>query len=193
MKKYKREIIETVVFIIIAVVGSYAVFVGLEIGLGTYPESPLRSVSSGSMQPAYNVGDLLVIQNIPSDRLQVDDVIVFEVSTRSYDIVHRIIEVQYRSLDGKLYFRTKGDNNPSSDYWRGSECWNGMIPQENVIGKVIFSVPLIGYVSLAVSSEFGVLIIGVVILLIILIAIPFGETKMPEEEEKVTKSSDENI
>ncbi|WP_287584216.1 signal peptidase I [Candidatus Borrarchaeum sp.] len=193
MKKYKREIIETVVFIIIAVVGSYAIFIGLEVGLGTYPESPLRSVSSGSMRPTYNVGDLLILQNIPSDRLQVDDVIVFEVSTRSYDIVHRIIEIQYRSQDGKLYFRTKGDNNPSADYWRGSECWNGMIPQENVIGKVILSVPIIGYVSLAVSgSPYGILIIGAVILLIILISIPFGETKTPEDEEIITNSKDQN-
>jgi signal peptidase len=108
--------------------------------------------------------------------------------------VHRIIEIQYRSLDGKLYFRTKGDNNPSADYWRGSECWNGMIPQENVIGKVIFSVPLIGYVSLAVTeSPFGIVIIVGVILLIILISIPFGEKKTPEDEEKITNSKDQNI
>ena len=167
-------------------------FIGLEVGLGTYPESPLRAVSSGSMRPTYNVGDLLVIQNTPSDKLQINDVIVFEVSTRSYDIVHRIIDIQYRSQDGKLYFRTKGDNNPAPDYWRGSECWNGMIPEENVIGKVIFSVPLIGHVSLAVSSEYGVLIIGAVILLIILISIPFGEQKTSDEEEKITNSSDEN-
>ncbi|MFX1519450.1 MAG: signal peptidase I [Promethearchaeota archaeon] len=191
-KKYRREIAETVVLIIIAVVGSYAVFIGLEVGLGTYPESPLRAVSSGSMRPTYNVGDLLVIQNIPSDKLQVGDVIVFEVSTRSYDIVHRIIEIQYRSQDGKLYFRTKGDNNPAPDYWGGSECWNGMIPEENVIGKVIFSVPLIGYVSLAVSSEYGVLIIGAIILLIILISIPFGDQKTSDEEETITSNSDEN-
>lgn len=194
MKKHKKEIIETVVFIIIAVVGSYAVFIGLEVGLGTYPESPLRSVSSGSMRPAYNVGDLLLLRSIPSDRLQVDDVIVFEVSTRSYDIVHRIIEIQYRSQDGKLYFRTKGDNNPSADYWRGTECWNGMIPEENVIGKVIGKVPLLGHVSLAVSSDYGILIIGAVILLIILISIPFGEITAPkdEEEEIITNSKDKN-
>jgi signal peptidase len=185
-RKFKREIIETAVFIIIAVIGSYAIFIGLELGLGTYPESPLRAVSSGSMQPTYNVGDLLVIQKIPSDKLQVGDVIVFEVSTRSYDIVHRIIEIQYNSQDGKLYFRTKGDNNLSPDYWRGRECWNGMIPEENVIGKVIFSVPLIGYVSLAVSSEYGVLVIGAVILLIILISIPLGESKTPDKEEEIT-------
>jgi signal peptidase len=191
-KKYKREIIETAILIIIAVVGSYAVFIGLEVGLGTYPESPLRAVSSGSMRPTYNVGDLLVIQDISSDKLQVGDVIVFEVSTRSYDIVHRIIEIQYRSQDGKLYFRTKGDNNLASDYWRGSECWNGMIPQENVIGKVILSVPLIGHVSLAISSEYGILVIGAVILLIILISIPFGEQKTPDEEESdETTNSDE--
>lgn len=165
-------------------------FIGLEIGLGTYPESPLRSVSSGSMRPAYNVGDLLVIRHVQSDQLVVDDVIVFEVSTRSYDIVHRIIEIE--KYNDKLYFRTKGDNNPSPDYWRGSECWNGMIPQENVIGKVIFSVPLIGYVSLAVSSEYGVLVVGAVILLIILLLIPFGETKTPEDEKKITTSKDQN-
>jgi len=195
MKKHKKEIIETVVFIIIAVVGSYAIFIGLEVGLGTYPESPLRSVSSGSMRPAYNVGDLLLLRSIPSDRLQVDDVIVFEVSTRSYDIVHRIIEIQYRSQDGKLYFRTKGDNNPSADYWKSTECWNGMIPEENVIGKVIFSVPLIGYVSLAVSSEYGVLIIGAIILLIILLIIPFGETTTPkdDDDEIITNSKDKKL
>ena len=192
MRKYQREIIETAAFIIIAVVGSYAIFIGIGIGLNTYPESPLRAVSSGSMRPTYNVGDLLVIQNIPSENLQVDDVIVFEVSTRSYDIVHRIIEIQYRSQDGKLYFRTKGDNNLSADYWRGSECWNGMIPQENVIGKVIFSLPLVGYISLAVTgSPYGILIILGVILLIILISIPFGEIKKPEDEEKITNSKNQ--
>jgi hypothetical protein len=67
-----------------------------------------------------------------------------------------------------------------------------MIPQENVIGKVILSVPLIGHVSLAISSEYGILVIGAVILLIILISIPFGEQKTPDEEESdETTNSDE--
>ena len=68
-----------------------------------------------------------------------------------------------------------------------------MIPQENVIGKVIFSLPLVGYISLAVTgSPYGILIILGVILLIILISIPFGEIKSPKDEEQIANSEDRN-
>lgn len=84
------------------------------------------SVSSGSMQPELNVGDIIIIKEC--DHYNVDDIITYNVDNQ-YLITHRIIE-----KDGNNYV-LKGDFNNTKD--------NCKVTKENIEGKVIFNSKLL--------------------------------------------------
>uniref|UniRef100_A0A914SBY8 Signal peptidase complex catalytic subunit SEC11 n=1 Tax=Parascaris equorum TaxID=6256 RepID=A0A914SBY8_PAREQ len=59
----------------------------------TGSESPIVVVLSGSMEPAFYRGDLLLLTNDYSDPIRVGDITVFKVDGRDIPIVHRVIKV----------------------------------------------------------------------------------------------------
>ncbi len=71
------------------------------------------AVGSGSMEPAFHVGGLVVIKPIDPDTLAVGDVISFKYPGIDTSICHRIISID-DSAEGVL-FQTKGDANESAD------------------------------------------------------------------------------
>ena len=94
------------------------------IGFRTY------TVLSGSMKPKIQPGDVVVITNKKNNDLKINDIITFKEDN---DIVtHRIVDIKDNG------YVTKGDNNNSIDY--------DIVPFDNVIGKVLFHIPKIGYV-----------------------------------------------
>jgi signal peptidase I len=97
---------------------------------------PIKAVKLGSfsMSPAYNLGDILWYAK--SDTYNLGDTITFNPQGSSNPsarnlMCHRIINITEEN--GKLYYSTKGDANS------GQLPWEKSIPQENVIGKVVFS------------------------------------------------------
>lgn len=95
-----------------------------------------------SLYPHSDKGDIIVYQPNKGDLF-------------SYvgDIVHRGV-VKIVAKDG-TYFLTKGDNNQITDlqvYYPGYGG-NHLIPEKNVKGKVIFRIPVIGYVKLFISAQ----------------------------------------
>ncbi len=89
-------------------------------------------VSTGSMSPTFEVGDMVLLdKKIPFDDLQVDDIIVFErPQDKSRIIISRIIDIDY--TENQKIITTKGDANPSS-----IPGTNFPIIKDNLIGKVI--------------------------------------------------------
>ena len=73
-------------------------------------------------------GDLLFV--IRADDLRVGDIVIYQRDSSGYTIVHRVIET-----DGNKVV-TKGDNNPAADQ---------PITKENLQGKVVFALPVLGY------------------------------------------------
>ena len=67
----------------------------------------------------------------------------------SGDIIHRLYAVI--RVDSSYYTLTKGDNNPSLDI----EFSNYPAGQKNVVGYVIADIPVIGYLKLIISGQFG--------------------------------------
>jgi signal peptidase I len=113
--------------IITAFVVAWVFYQGLAFATGT--SMPIVSVVSESMEPILHRGDLLFVTG--ADDFQVNDIVIYQRSEVQYTIVHRIIEVQE---DGYVI---KGDNNPVPDA--------GVVKQEQIVGKVLFAVPLLGY------------------------------------------------
>ena len=110
-------------------------------GLGIFTDSPspIVVVLSGSMEPVFHRGDLLVLSN-RKKAVDVGDVVVYNVKGRDIPIVHRVIKQHQTSHDAtgveKQYLLTKGDNNPTDDielYARGQTYLDR---QEEIIGLV---------------------------------------------------------
>jgi len=119
--------------------------------------NPLYVVSSGSMEPNLNIFDVLVVKgNDPFDKIQKGDIIVFNrPSGHDRVIVHRVAEI----LDEEPYVvRTKGDANPASI--PGTDF---PITNEEYIGKVVYVIPQIGYVTRILTPPINYIIIAVIV------------------------------
>jgi signal peptidase len=113
--------------------------------------SPLMVVSSQSMQPALNYGDLILMKGESVDSVDVGDVIAFNVPSpydkvASSPTVHRVVEKW--NENGQIYFGTKGDGNSDADAWS--------VPAENVIGVYAqFKLPYVGSLVIFLKSPLG--------------------------------------
>ncbi len=140
--------------------------------------SPLVVVTSGSMRPTLEVGDLLVLQHRASEDIVLGDIIVFRASWYTEaPIVHRVIRIQI--VDSEYRYFTKGDNNFAED--------QGYRVYEDIVGVVIFRVPLVGHLSLFLQTIYGRIL--VVLVIIALILLPNGEEikrKIHSNEESPT-------
>jgi len=102
----------------------------------------LAIVRSSSMEPAMRAGALAVMLPVDAEDVKVGDVIAFEPPWDPDVVVsHRVIGVRY---NGELSFDTKGDASEDSDPY--------YVPARNVHGKMVFSIPYLGY---AASSVMG--------------------------------------
>ena len=123
-------------------------------------DTPFFVVSSGSMKPILEVGDIIVVSGINQyEELKVDDIIVFTLPTDSKRvIVHRINSVDKEGERG-IEIKTKGDNNPNVDGWT--------VLKNNYIGTVITSIPSVGKITIWLSPPVNYYIIFFVILVLL--------------------------
>lgn len=117
-------------------------FVGLFVA-GVFRYRPI-AVLSYSMKPVFGRGDTVIVEklktNASKSSLKKGDIIAYQLDKSV--VIHRIIG-KYRK-DGKLYYILKGDNNQSRDFYP--------VEVNQILGKVAFSVPKIGYPSVWLSE-----------------------------------------
>ncbi|KAH7127465.1 hypothetical protein EDB81DRAFT_889262 [Dactylonectria macrodidyma] len=130
--------------------------------------SPIVVVLSGSMEPAFQRGDLLFLwnRNLMSET-QVGEVVVYEVRDKDIPIVHRIVRKFGSGEKAKLL--TKGDNNMSDDtelYAKGQDY----LVRKDIIGSVVGFVPFVGYVTIVLSENpwLKTVMLGIMGLLVVL-------------------------
>ncbi len=139
--------------LVAAVVVLAALLVGVRLlGFQVY------AVLSGSMEPNYPVGSLVYVKSASSDEIEVGDAITFVVESGT-KITHRVTECTEEN--GEVSYKTKGDANETEDA--------GLVSYQNVVGKVHFSIPYLGYLSSFIQTVSGryVTIAAVAVLLII--------------------------
>lgn len=138
-------------------------------------------VLSGSMEPTYHVGSLIYVKDVDYKELQVGDAITFMLSEDTV-ATHRIIEVLVDEEDPEtIRYFTKGDANDSPD---GSS-----VHYKNVIGKPVFTIPYLGYISNYIQSPPGLYVaIAAGAILIMLVFLPdLFENDEKEEKTKAEK------
>ncbi len=141
--------------ILIVVVGVLAIWIVLQVAFGT--ENPFYVVASGSMIPVLEVYDVLVVQgHDPFEEVEIGDIIVFNrPSDHNRVIVHRVVSII--DEDPKI-IRTQGDANPASI--PGTDF---PISEEEYIGKVVYTLPQVGYVTQLLKPPTNYIIIAIVI------------------------------
>lgn len=92
------------------------------------------AVLTGSMEPTFKVGGLVVVCPADGQTVKLGDAISFKIPGIDTPICHRIIGVEY--FAGEKYLRTKGDANENPD--------TRLVPLSSVKGKAIFYLPYVG-------------------------------------------------
>lgn len=116
-------------------------------------------VRSGSMEPALKVGSVIALQPPAAERVQPGDVITYCTESGGSLITHRVNRLE--TANNRLLFHTKGDANSIPD--------PHPVPAERLVGKVIFTLPYLGYL-LAYSRTWGRLAILFALAAVIIIA-----------------------
>jgi signal peptidase I len=96
------------------------------------------TVTSGSMEPSIKTGSMIFTLKTDNAQLKKGDVIAFtSAGDDKVTVTHRIIEVWKE--DGSFSYRTKGDMNDGADIDK--------VAANQIKGKVLFSIPQLGYLS----------------------------------------------
>jgi signal peptidase len=111
-------------------------------------------VLTGSMRPAIDPGDVVVVDGVPPSAIERGDVITF---TRGGEqtTTHRVVDVV--ESNGGVAFVTKGDANEEADA--------GVVPATAVVGRVLVVVPVVGHLITAADTQYG---------FVALVALPLG-------------------
>ena len=168
-KDKKYSIIKDIAIIVIGVV-----LIWFAVKVVFNVDNPFYVVSSGSMIPVLNVGDILIVKDGNTfNSLKVGDVIVFN-RPQGGDrvIVHRIIEISDRF--GEKVIVTKGDANdgiiPGTDF---------PIREKDYIGTVAYTVPKVGLVLKYLNPPVNYVIIAGIIGILI-----YTNMKKKNEEKR---------
>ncbi|TDA67761.1 MAG: signal peptidase I [Clostridia bacterium] len=125
-------------WIMVSAVG--VLFIWFSLGLLNYYPTV---VLTGSMRPGIQPGDVVIVVKTTMSKVKKGDVI--QVQHTGLPVMHRVVEV---GGEGESrYFRTKGDANNAVDA--------EPVFAQNLRGKVIYVVPKIGLLSMALKGLFA--------------------------------------
>lgn len=123
-------------------------------------------ITSESMKPTINIGDVIITKPCKEEELNADDIITFSKNNEITN-THRIIKII--DEDGKKSFITKGDNNELQD--------EKEVKFDEIQGKVILTIPKLGKIIEFMQNKIVILVILLIILIILFISIINSEKK----------------
>ena len=122
------------------------------------------SVLTGSMEPNYNVGDIVIVKKTNTDELKEKDVITFysnEADMEGEIVTHRIIDITEEN--GQRLFETKGDNNQIADIEK--------IAETDIIGKVEGKIPYVGKAATFLQTNRTAFFLIVILPMLVIMAV----------------------
>jgi signal peptidase len=137
-----KNIFKTFAIIIVLTLGGFLFLLSNHVG-----GFRAFTVMSASMEPTIPTGALVITQKIFPKELHGGDVITFLRPNNSKEfITHRVNKTEH---SGRLTaFKTKGDNNKTADTWT--------VAGGSVIGKVILTIPYLGYILSFSQTKLGI-------------------------------------
>ena len=104
-------------------------------------------VQSGSMEPSIKTGGIITLK--PQTEYSAGEIVTFLDKGSNRTITHRIYEV--KEENGQISYITKGDANNAPD--------SEEITKKQILGKVLFSLPYVGYAVDTAKKPYGFLAI----------------------------------
>ena len=138
------------------------------------------TVVSGSMEPKYKIGDVLISMETKPEDIKVGDTISYigERGTVAGKIITHQVESIDKDLNNKYVFHTKGLANDISDIYP--------VTEDQVYGVVVYKVFLLSLVYKVIGTTWG-LFVFVVIPLLYIIGSEMLEIMLEKEEERRAK------
>lgn len=155
----------TTVLVAVTVLLAVLLVGGRLLGLQIY------TIESGSMEPAYRTGSVIYVKPVDTETLEEGDVISFQMEGGTV-VTHRIVEVE--GSKGAVVYRTKGDANDTED--------GGFVLSEQVLGKVVFTIPYLGRLAAFIQTSHGrvaVIVYGVCLVLVLIVS-----ACLPDEKKR---------
>lgn len=102
------------------------------------------TILTGSMNPTYPPGTLVIVKPVDTDTITTGDAITYQLESGKPEVVtHRVVAIT--SIDGEKRFVTKGDANEVADP-------QPVMPVQ-VRGSVWYAMPYLGWVNTVVNGE----------------------------------------
>lgn len=146
-----------IIAVIQGVIGTFLfLIVGLFVAYHFFKIELVRPylVQSGSMEPVIKVGS--VVFSIPQKTYQTGDIITFAPNDNTDNLVtHRVeFKLYPTGVKGDPIFLTSGDANEDIDRWE--------ITEEQIVGKVLLSIPYLGYAVNFAKKPYGFILLVMV-------------------------------
>lgn len=111
-------------------------------------------VQSGSMEPALKLGG--VVFSVPQNSYNPGDIITFAKDGNKENLVtHRVnFKLYPDGVNSDPVYKTSGDANEEFDRWE--------VKQYDIVGKVVFSIPYVGYAVDFAKRPYGFLLFVIV-------------------------------
>ncbi len=132
------------------------------------------TVSTGSMEPIYNINDVIMVNDIDKKKLKVGDDIAYIAKFGKMNnkiISHRIIEID--NTGDKTYIKTKGINNTGID---------PTISEDQILGKITRKLVIISAINKILRNQLGFFLL-IVCPLVLVVFLEFAETKLEKQIE----------
>lgn len=106
------------------------------------------TVISGSMEPKYKIGDVLIAKDMEPSKIKVGDAISYEGKVGTFMnkvITHEVIGIE-KDETGKYIFRTKGLANIIED---------PIVSEDQLYGVIIYKEPLLSAIYKIIQTNMG--------------------------------------
>lgn len=134
------------------------------------------TVITGSMEPKYVVGDVLISKTTKPENIKVGDTVSYLGNSGSFNgkiVTHEVINIE-KDVNNSLVFHTKGLANLVED---------PVVSGNQIYGVVVHKVYLLSWIYKMVSTKLGMIFL-IIIPLIFIISSEVLSTLLEKEEEK---------
>ena len=133
------------------------------------------TVVTGSMEPKYNIGDVLIAKKTAPSEIKVGDAISYLAAkgeVKNNVITHEVVNIT-KDENGKYLFHSKGLVNLVED---------PIVHEEQIYGVVVYKTKLLSYIRKLINTDMGMLLL--IIIPIIYIIVSEMIAILIEKEEK---------
>ena len=161
----------TCVLVILTMYLAYAKYIKHEKNINIFG---LRQymIMTGSMEPNYNIGDLIITKEVNPENIKKGDIITYALADGNATVTHRIIDVIEK--DGKTMYKTKGDNNNAPD--------QNLVEYNQIQGVFLFKINNFGNILSSILTKTGIALVFLIVILSYLRANSKEEKRIARED-----------